>query len=69
MNMFATECSNPAATKAEIGPTMARILSATVLPAKVSHTARQTSRLQPMPKTKLSIGVCDTFAVAVLTIT
>ncbi len=47
--MFATECSKPAATKAVIGNTTARILSATVRAAYDIHTARQTSALQRTP--------------------
>src|SRR5262249_45332949 len=43
--IFATECSNPAATKVAIGGTIAGILSAVVRALEQSHTARQTSGL------------------------
>ena len=47
--MLATLCSKPAATKAAIGGTTARILSAVVRALYVSQTARQTSALQSAP--------------------
>jgi hypothetical protein len=42
-NMLATLCSNPAATNAEIGKTIAVTLSITERPAAARQTARQTS--------------------------
>ena len=47
--MLATLCSNPAATKAAIGGTIARIRSVVVRALKDSQTARQTSALHIMP--------------------
>ena len=37
MNMLATQCSNPAATKAVIGKTIARILSPVVLMGTIGN--------------------------------
>src|SRR5579859_4073423 len=45
-NMFATLCSKPDATNAEIGGMIARILSVVVRALYASQTARQTSALQ-----------------------
>ena len=50
--MLAMECSKPAATKAEIGKTIAINLSVTVRPAKVIHTAVHTSTLHSTPRQK-----------------
>src|ERR1700733_843743 len=50
--MLATECSKPAAIKAETGNMRARILSVTDRPAYASQTAKQTSKLHRMPLKK-----------------
>jgi hypothetical protein len=47
--MFATLCSNPAATKAEMGGMIARIFPAVVRAEKVIQTARQTRMLHMIP--------------------
>src|ERR1700741_1124063 len=49
--MLATQCSKPAAMKAETGNIRATILSVTDRPAYASQTAKQTSRLHRMPLT------------------
>jgi len=51
-NMLAMLCSNPAATNAEIGKTIAATLSITERPAAASQTARQTSALARMPRAR-----------------
>ena len=48
--MLAIECSKPAATKAEIGSTMAMNLSTTLRPASTIHTAMHTSTLHSTPR-------------------
>src|SRR5262245_36825582 len=48
--ILATECSKPAATKAEIGNRMARILSPLDRAPSDNHTARHTSTLQRIPR-------------------
>src|SRR3990172_1662459 len=62
--MLAMLCSKPAATKAEIGKTTARILSATLRPARASQTARQTRMLQRIPLKKASQKGSVTFTFA-----
>ena len=47
--MLATQCSKPAAMKAEIGNMRATILSVTDRPAYASHTAKQTTKLHRTP--------------------
>ena len=54
--MLTTECSNPHATNAVIGKTVARILSVTLRAPMHSQTARQTSTLQRTPRTKAETG-------------
>ena len=62
----ATECSKPAATKAEIGSTIAAALSTTLRPAKLIHTAMQTSTLHITSlKNALTQGK-EVFAAAIL---
>jgi hypothetical protein len=51
MNMLATECSRPMATKAEIGNQMATILPGRSLAIEAIHTAMHTSQLHRMPRT------------------
>ena len=50
--MLAIECSKPAATKAEIGTTMATALSTTLRPAIAIHTAMHTRMLHSTPRKK-----------------
>ena len=52
--MFATLCSNPAATNALIGKTIANTLSTTVRPPVASHTARQTKAFARTPRKNTS---------------
>src|SRR5678815_3829941 len=54
--MLATECSNPQATNAVIGKTVARILSVTLRAPMHNQTARQTSTLQRIPRTTAETG-------------
>ncbi len=48
--MFATQCSKPEATNAMMGKKMPKIFPTTSWDAIASHTARQTSQLQPIPR-------------------
>ena len=48
--MLATQCSNPHATKAEIGGRIERILSAVLRALKHIHTAMHTKALQKMAR-------------------
>jgi len=64
--MFATECSNPDATKAVMGKNIAKILPATSRDAIAIQTARQTSQLQPTPLANASRKLRLTFALAML---
>src|SRR6516162_6480182 len=64
--MFTTECSNPAATNAEIGKSTARILSAVERAPTASHTARQTRTLQRIPRKNALSNGRDTLATAIL---
>src|SRR5215213_5281933 len=50
--MFATECSKPAATKAETGKRTASTLSPVLRAPIESQTARQTSTLQRTPRNR-----------------
>ncbi len=50
--MFATECSKPDATKAIMGKKIAHILPVISVAAILSHTARTTSQLHKIPRTK-----------------
>lgn len=54
--IFATECSKPSATKAEMGNTIAKTLLATSRAAKQSQTARHTSALHKIPLTNACRG-------------
>ena len=64
-NMFAMLCSKPAATNAEIGKTIAAILSKTVRPPVASQTARQTSAFARIPRPKTAMKDRSVFAAAV----
>ena len=65
--MFAIECSNPAATNALTGGTMARIRSAVVRALRLSQTARQTRALHrtpsatacPKPSSSLACAIAE----------
>lgn len=50
MNMLATECSNPRATKALMGNQIATALPAALLQALAIHTAAHTSQLHRIPR-------------------
>ena len=50
MNMLATQCSNPMATKADMGSHTAMAFPPRVLAALACHTAMQTSQLHSMPR-------------------
>lgn len=63
--MFATECSNPSATKAVIGKTMAMIFPLTVRALSDNHTARQTSVLHSTPRMKASNQGIETLPAAI----
>src|SRR3569832_1071034 len=63
--MLATLCSNPAATKAEIGKMIAIVLSVTLRPASAIHTARQTKTKHNMPKKKTNQNGIDVLAAAI----
>src|SRR6266567_536524 len=65
--MLATLCSNPAATNADIGKTMATALSMTLRPAKAIHTAMQTRTLQSTPLKKAVEKGSATLAAAIRT--
>src|SRR3972149_6625634 len=65
--MFATLCSKPAATNAEMGNTMAMILSVTLRPAMAIHTARHTRMLHKIPLKNASQNGREAFATAILT--
>ena len=56
-NMFATTWSKPIATKAMIGKKMPRILPPVSSADIATHTARQTSQLQPMARRKICQSV------------
>ena len=62
--MFATQCSNPQATKAEMGSRMPRTLSAVVFEEKPIHTARHTRMLQRIALKKSTSGASDTLPAA-----
>src|SRR6267142_6242391 len=64
--MLATQCSKPAAMKAETGNASATILSVTDRPAYASHTARQTSRIHKTPLKNNVTASGWIFAAAVL---
>src|SRR5215207_4246021 len=66
--MLATQCSKPAAMKAETGNTSATTLSVTDRPAYASHTAKQTSRLHKTPLKNNVTASGWIFAAAVLKI-
>ena len=51
--MLATTWSKPIATKARIGKKIPRILPLRSLVLMASHTARQTSQLQPIARRKI----------------
>ena len=54
--MFAMLCSNPAATNAEIGDTIATTLSSTVRPPVASQMARQTSAFASTPRARTAVN-------------
>lgn len=59
MNMLATECSRPSATKALMGNQMATAFPEALLQALAIHTAAHTSQLQRIPRVK----ACTAFFV------
>ncbi len=63
--MLAIECSNPEATKAEIGKMMAIILPAVLFAAIAIMTARSTRILQSIPRKKACPQVKPDFALAI----
>ena len=67
-NMFATQCSKPAATNALMGSRIPITLSTTVRAEKPIHTARQTKTLHMMPLKNSVIQSGDTLPAATLTI-
>ena len=66
--MFAIECSKPAATKAEIGNTIATALSTTLRPASAIQIAMHTSRLQSTPRKNASVKGIAILADAILSV-
>ena len=62
---MAIECSNPAATNAEIGNTTPINLSTTVLPAKDIQIAKQTRLLHKTPKKNACQNGSPAFAAAI----
>ncbi len=65
--MLAMLCSNPAATNAEMGNTIATALSTTLRPACAIHTAIQTSTLHSTPLKKAVQNGSAALAAAMLT--
>ena len=66
--MLATECSNPPATNAVVGKTVARILSVTLRAPMHNQTARQTSTLQRTPRARAETGSSAILLRAIWTI-
>jgi hypothetical protein len=64
--MLATLCSNPAATKALIGNTIAMTLSVTDRPPVASHTARQTRAFASTPRIKTTPNGSEVFIAAIV---
>jgi len=64
--IFATLCSNPAATKAVMGKIIAAILSTVLRALNVSQTARQTRILQSTPRARACQKPNPTLALAML---
>ncbi len=64
--MFAMECSKPAATKAEIGNTIATSLSTTLRPANAIHMPKHTSALHSTPRKNASLHGSVVLAAAML---
>jgi hypothetical protein len=65
-NMFATECSRPRATKADMGNQTPTAFPARLVAAEACQTPMQTRKLQRTPREKASIQVRDVFATASL---
>src|SRR5690242_1153618 len=63
--MLAIECSNPAATNAAIGSTIATHLSTTLRPASDTHTAVHTSTLHMTPLANAVSGGSEVLAAAI----
>src|SRR5574341_8802 len=63
--MLTTECSKPQATKALMGKTIARTLSATPRAPMQSHTARHTSTLHKIPRATADTGSSATLPRAI----
>ena len=68
MNMFATECSRPNVTKAEMGSQMATALPVASLAIDARYTAIHTSQLQRMPRTKAVSKGKEVLATARVTV-
>ena len=66
--MLATECSNPPATNAVVGKTVARILAVTLRAPMHNQTARQTSTLQSTPRGRAETGSSAILLRAIWTI-
>ena len=65
--MFATQCSKPQRTNAEIGGYTARILPETWVALMPIQTATQTITLHRIPRKKTSEKLRETFVTAVFT--
>mmetsp|Transcript_16040 Transcript_16040/g.17512 ORF Transcript_16040/g.17512 Transcript_16040/m.17512 type:complete len:220 (+) Transcript_16040:45-704(+) len=68
MNMFATECSRPNVTKAEIGSQIATAFPVASFAIDARYTAMHTSQLQRIPRTKAVAKGSDVFAIARATV-
>ena len=64
-NIFATQCSKPMATKAEVGINTAINFPAISCAPTEPHRARQTNQLHSTPRKNIFPADSDTFAAAI----
>jgi len=65
MNMFATLCSNPIATNAEIGNQTPTALPGRSFAADANQIAKQTNQLHKTPLVNAYVKVREVFATAI----